>query len=406
MGWRVWTGYLDPKFSMAKIPEITEQKIKDAAKIADVLADLGVQLRRSGPNLVGLCPFHQDKSVGSFVVNEAKNICSCYSCGKVGIGPVDAVMELEKKTYPEALRWIADRYNIYIDEQSDFSHHTIHAPRMPAPQLPIITWLPELVTAGRKRNGDNVLLKYLLSLPLSPEHRAALERAIHNYCVGTDRQGRTIWWYLNPIGYITTGKVMTYKADGHRDKDVDSTWTHYLMQKWKVRNGVEWEDPKGTWDNHTHRVEIGIFGLHFVDIFPKAVIRIVESEKTAVFCSAFTPADKVVWMAVGGESRLTGKVLQPLLDRKRTIELYPDYDGIEKWTSKIAQDKILSEYPRISVSPQVKQLWRQEDGPKADIADIMMRVINTTKNLTPLEMMIEQNPAVGDMIQLLGLKQV
>ena len=61
------------------IDENIEQKIRDAACIVDVLTDgLGVELHRSGANYVGLCPFHEDKHVGSFVVSEAKNICTCF----------------------------------------------------------------------------------------------------------------------------------------------------------------------------------------------------------------------------------------------------------------------------------------------------------------------------------------
>jgi DNA primase len=95
------------------IPPKTVQEIFDAVRIEEVVEDF-VTLRKRGVNLLGLCPFHNEKSP-SFNVNPTRNIFKCFGCGKGGTA-VDFLMEHERFTYPEALRWLARRYNIEIQE--------------------------------------------------------------------------------------------------------------------------------------------------------------------------------------------------------------------------------------------------------------------------------------------------
>lgn len=96
------------------IDRATVDKIIDAANIVDVVSDF-VTLRKSGVNYKGLCPFHDDKNP-SFMVSPAKNICHCFVCGKGGT-PAGFLMEHEQISYPDALRWLAKKYNIDIEER-------------------------------------------------------------------------------------------------------------------------------------------------------------------------------------------------------------------------------------------------------------------------------------------------
>ncbi len=86
----------------------------DAANIVDVVSDF-VTLKRAGANLKGLCPFHDDRTP-SFMVSPAKNYCKCFACGKGG-NPVGFIMEHEQISYPEALRYLAKKYGITIEEK-------------------------------------------------------------------------------------------------------------------------------------------------------------------------------------------------------------------------------------------------------------------------------------------------
>ena len=96
------------------IDRATVDKIIDAAQIVDVVGEF-VTLRKSGVNYKGLCPFHDDRNP-SFMVSPAKNICHCFVCGKGGT-PAGFLMEHEQITYPEALKWLARKYNIEIVEK-------------------------------------------------------------------------------------------------------------------------------------------------------------------------------------------------------------------------------------------------------------------------------------------------
>ncbi len=96
------------------IDNITKEKILDAAQIVDVVSDF-VTLKRAGANYKGLCPFHDDRTP-SFMVSPAKNYCKCFACGKGG-NPVGFIMEHEQLSYPDALRWLARKYGITIEER-------------------------------------------------------------------------------------------------------------------------------------------------------------------------------------------------------------------------------------------------------------------------------------------------
>ncbi len=96
------------------IDRATVDKIMEATDIVQVVGEF-VNLRKSGVNYKGLCPFHDDKTP-SFMVSPARQICKCFSCGEGG-NAVNFLMKHEQITYPEALRWLAKKYNIEIQER-------------------------------------------------------------------------------------------------------------------------------------------------------------------------------------------------------------------------------------------------------------------------------------------------
>jgi len=92
----------------------TIESIISAARIEEVVGEF-VSLKRRGVNQIGLCPFHNEKTP-SFTVSPAKGIYKCFGCGKAG-NAVNFIMEHEHFTYPEALRYLARKYNIEIEEE-------------------------------------------------------------------------------------------------------------------------------------------------------------------------------------------------------------------------------------------------------------------------------------------------
>lgn len=166
------------------IDDVTKNRILDTAQILDVVSDF-VSLRKRGTNYVGLCPFHNERTP-SFNVNPARNIFHCFGCGKGG-DPVHFLMEHEQLTFPEALRWLANKYGIEIVEK-DMTDEERHAQDLRA-SLFIINdyanhWFQDQLTATP--HGQAVGLAYFRSrgfrddtirkfqLGYSPDRRDAL----------------------------------------------------------------------------------------------------------------------------------------------------------------------------------------------------------------------------------------
>ncbi|KAA3649786.1 MAG: DNA primase [Bacteroidetes bacterium] len=96
------------------IPKETVDQIIETARVEEVVGDY-VNLKKRGANLLGLCPFHNEKTP-SFTVSPAKGIYKCFGCGKAG-GSVNFIMDHEHFTYPEALKFLANKYNIELEEE-------------------------------------------------------------------------------------------------------------------------------------------------------------------------------------------------------------------------------------------------------------------------------------------------
>jgi hypothetical protein len=361
-----------------KIDEFTERQIKDAADIVDVVSDY-VALSRSGAEYTGLCPFHDDRHKGSFMVSQKKQIAHCFPCGKTW-DAVQFVMDMEGLDYPDALRWLAQKYGIFVDDAKTFEHvRRAHPrpPRAPEPPKQKRTWPTEWVERYMADKSDN-LVNWLYSLPWDGAQRARLPNVLKAYGVGhshiedTNRDGSvtkhdfTIFWQMDELGRLHNGHLLKYGTNGHRLKDKTDypmTWIHARMKRAKVN----------PFDEDTQEASYCLFGQHLLKACPAATVNIVESEKTAVIMAiAYGGAMKDLWMACFGIGNLTNsnRLLKPLIDQGRRIVLYPDRDGIERW--KKAASEI--DYPRLTVNTDpVTKWWKPRDGDKADIADIILR---------------------------------
>src|SRR5437867_3703288 len=95
---------------------ISPNTIQQILSKIDILEIIGqfVKLKKRGVNYLGLCPFHNEKTP-SFTVSPSKEIFKCFGCGKSG-NSISFIMEHEKLSYPEALRWLAQKYQVPIEE--------------------------------------------------------------------------------------------------------------------------------------------------------------------------------------------------------------------------------------------------------------------------------------------------
>lgn len=365
---------------MPKIPDDIIRRIQDIAKIEDVVSDCGVTLRKAGVNLTGLCPFHDDRHTGNFIVRPSTiparrggNTYHCFVCMRKGEGggPVDFLMKHERLSFPDAIRWLGKKYSEPVDDVP--VNYTPPPPRPAPPPLPRLTFRRETVGDSMKGIGQTLFVKWLSSLPWDEEQRARLSDVLRLYCVGTCPHGPewVSFWQITHDGVPLTAKYMKYKADGHRVKDRDQQGNKVFASDWEHA----WRARQKQYDPDKWEVHYALFGEHLLRRYPQAVVNVVESEKTAIImANYYGDFDSQIWLACGGLQWLQLDKFQPLIDQGRTVWLWPDKDGRDDWQQ--VADKLGYDKCRV-YTHFFDTCWTETDGDKADVADIAIRMMRT-----------------------------
>lgn len=163
------------------ISQETIQKIQSQIDILDIVGSY-VKLRKRGANYLGLCPFHNEKSP-SFTVSPTKEIYKCFGCGKSG-NSISFLMDLEKYSYVEALRWLANKYNIEIEETAVSPEFKIQ--QQTSESLFIINKFAQEFFSDALLNteeGQDIALSYL-------KQRGFREEIINKFQIGYDPEAR------------------------------------------------------------------------------------------------------------------------------------------------------------------------------------------------------------------------
>ena len=363
---------------MPKIENWIIDKVKDAANIVDVVGEF-VDLRKAGVNYTGLCPFHADKTDGNFIVRPkgAKNFGNtyhCFVCMKQGEGggPVDFLMQHCQMSFADAIRWLGKKYSIEVDNVP--VNYTPPPPK-PVPPPPPTLEIPRGMVSDTMRKYGNVLTTWLESLPWTDQQRQRLKATLWMYCIGSWPDGRVVFWEIDHEGHPRAAKIMRYGTNGKRDKTVHPGWIYNqdgYRQKLKP-------------DEHT--IVKPLFGSHLLKRYPDATVNVVESEKTALIMANFYgQPEQQLWLACGGLKHLSLDAMQPLIDQGRTVWLWPDNDGREAWqelADKLGSDKV-NVYTKF-----FDTCWREEDGPTADCADIIIRMMYHPDH-KPIERQVEK----------------
>ena len=356
---------------MPKIPDEVVKRVIDRAKIEDVVGDF-VTLRKAGVNLTGLCPFHDDRTDGNFIVRPSTvsakrggNTYHCFVCMRRGEGggPVDFLMKHERMTFPDAIRWLGKKYSEPVDDVP--VNYTPPPPRPAPPPLPVLeiprAYVGRTMEIATERTV--VFIYWLRGLPWDDEHRARLQQTLWQYCVGGWRDGRVVFWMIDHEGNPRAAKLMRYLPDGHRDKTQHPGWIYN-------RDGV-----RQRLDPDNHEILKPLFGSHLLRTYPQAVVNIVESEKTAIImANYYGDPQSQLWLACGGLKHLQLDSMQPLIDQGRTVWLWPDKDGRDDWQEVC--DKLGYDKCRV-YTHFFDTCWTEADGDKADIADIAIRMMTT-----------------------------
>ena len=198
-------------------------------------------------------------------------------------------------------------------------------------------------------------------LPWNDQQRRQMKRTLWQYCVGCWHDGRVVFWYIDHEGIPRSAKLMSYHADGHRDKDRNPGW---LYNQEGYRDICQPDE---------HTILKPLFGSHLLKAYPDASVNVVESEKTAlIMANYFGMPDSQLWLACGGLKFLKIESMQPLIDQGRKVWLWPDKDGVEGWQT--VADKLGSDNVQV-YTKFFDACWEPEDGDKADIADIAVRML-------------------------------
>lgn len=377
---------------MAKIDKFIIERILDTARIEEVIGDF-VDLKKKGVRYLGLCPFHDDRHIGSFVIYPKGNCYKCFSCGAKG-GVVDFVMNHEKLSYPDALRWLGKKYNIETD-MTDFNY-TPPPPRPAPPPLQPLRLPMGMVERTEKAIAGDLLVQWIKTgINWDYIQRKRIDEVLKDYHVGHGKNGHTIFWQLDERGEVRTGKMMKYKPDGHRDKTApwNFDWIHSAL--FRDRRLTQWDEDK-------QEAQLTFFGMHLLNRYPQAPVCIVESEKTAVLMAiAYGNHPLQVWMACGGLEMLSRERLKPIIEQGRKVVLYPDRDGIEKW--RIKAERLHYDKLMLDCKP-VQEWWQEGDGEKADIADVVIRILNERKPMTSIDEVKAAMPVSGVLIDKLNLE--
>lgn len=195
------------------ISQETIQKIQNSVDILDIVGSY-VKLKKRGSNYLGLCPFHNEKSP-SFTVSPSKEIYKCFGCGKSG-NSISFLMDLEKYSYVEALRWLANKYNIEIEETVTSPEFKIQ--QQTSESLFIINQFAQKFfskTLFETAEGEDIALSYL-------KERGFREDIIQKFQIGYNPEARDSFTkaatdaQYNPELLLKTGLV-TQRDDKLQD---------------------------------------------------------------------------------------------------------------------------------------------------------------------------------------------
>ena len=234
------------------IDRATIDKIMDATNIVDVVGEF-VTLRKAGVNYKGLCPFHDDKTP-SFMVSPSKQICKCFACGEGGTA-INFLMKHEQITYPEALRWLAKKYNIEIQEK-ELTEEELKEQSDRESMFIVNEWAmryfqdvmkndPDGIAIGKqyfRSRGirDDIIEKFNLGFALNKRDALALAAQKAGYqaeylektglCIKGEKglhdryAGRVIFPWLNVSGRVVAfgGRLLDSRTKGVQQKYVNS----------------------------------------------------------------------------------------------------------------------------------------------------------------------------------------
>lgn len=322
---------------MIPTEKIEQLKSISQDNMVEIINDF-VPLKKSGNLFVGLSPFSNERTP-SFTVNLNKGIFKDFSSGNGG-DCLKFLMLVQDWKFLDALRYVAKKYNIELDDKSDINYS--YQKRLPVQNLQPDFIHPNTMLGTVGNYDKNNLYKFLCDK--FGEHKT--NKAFKDYYIGVTGNW-TIFWQIDIDTYVRSGKFIKYLPNGRRDKDCKASWEHAKTKEYKP-----------VYPNF-NLVQC-FFGEHLIG---KKPIAIVESEKTALVASILL--NRYTWIACGSKNGLNDVKCGVLANR--SVILFPDLGCFKEW-SEIAVKK------GYSISNLIENKATEDDIRNGlDIADFLMR---------------------------------
>lgn len=270
------------------------------------------------------------------------------------------------------------------DTEWSFSSHNSTCHAVPKVNKPMAsTYMDEsIMQKSLARYDINPLYQFMVGVMGDKETKRLFEM----YHVGTSSKwgGSTVYWQVDSVGRIRTGKVMLYDVKtGHRIKEPRGyvSWAHSEM---KLAD---------------YQLKQCFFGEHLLFVYPSSMVLLVESEKTAIIGRFFMP--DYVWLATGGKNGcFNQEACQALKDRN--VMLLPDLGATDKWNTFVPMLKNICS--SVTISTLLEDVATDEQRSAGlDIADFLL--MEDTKQMI-LRKMIARNPCLQKLIDAFDLELV
>ena len=259
------------------------------------------------------------------------------------------------RRHPDSFHCHPERLSVISSERSESRNLYRHArPDRASPGIIPQNLIPP-------PSATNHLITYLKTMLPS----SAIDRIITDYRLASTPDQAIIFLQIDQDNQCRTGKIMQYNpSTGHRIKDPNKpgriNWLHSILKRRK-QLPPDWQ------------LTQCLFGEHLLPQHQDKTVALVESEKTAIICSAMMP--QYLWLATGGKSGLTAERLASLKGRK--IIVFPDIDAFKDW-----QQKIIT-FPHLDI--RISRLLEDNATPAdraahIDLADWILKYLETDNN--------------------------
>ena len=420
------------------IDRATIDKIMDATNIVDVVGEF-VTLRKAGVNYKGLCPFHDD-TTPSFMVSPSKQICKCFACGEGGTA-INFLMKHEQITYPEALRWLAKKYNIEIQEK-ELTDEEKQQQSDRESMLAVNDWAmkyfqdmlkndPDGIAIGKqyfRSRGirDDIIEKFDLGYALPKRDALAIAAQKAGYkpeflektglCIKSEKglhdrySGRVIFPWLNVSGRVVAfgGRLLDARTKGVQQKYVNSPDSELYHKErelyglFQAKKAIAKEDRVYMVEGYTDVIAMHQCGIENVVANSGTALSIHQIKLLRRFTQNITLLYDGDEAGIHAAMRGTDMLLEEGMNLQ--VLLLPDGDDPDSFSKKHSASE-LKDYIEKNATDFITFKTRQTVDNVTDPVKRSEAISGIVKSISLIPDQILRSTYLGELAQRLGIKE-